>query len=178
MRKVSLLILLVFCSNIFIWSQNEKNTSKEDGIKKNEIFISYAKEIGLDSLKATTILSLIEKRKNDLQALNNQKVGDEISELFESTDLKTKSISKIEQLKKIEQLTDDQDKEITTMMETFYFNEETITAYYAFDKELQRQKLSALRFRFEKKYEELRAKLNLEVKSNVNVNNRTYLWNN
>ena len=64
------------------------------------------------------------------------------------------------------------------MMETFYFNEENITAYYAFDKELQRQKLSALRFRFEKKYEELRAKLNLEVKSNVNVNNRTYLWNN
>jgi hypothetical protein len=50
MRKVSLLILLVFCSNIFIWSQNEKNTSKEDGIKKNEIFISYAKEIGIDPI--------------------------------------------------------------------------------------------------------------------------------
>jgi hypothetical protein len=105
----------------------------------------------------------------------------EFSKLFGDVfmrNVKKKSISKIEQLKKIEQITDDQDKEITTMMETFYFNEETITAYYAFDKELQRQKLSALRFRFEKKYEELRAKLNLEVKSNVKVNNRTYLWNN
>jgi hypothetical protein len=195
------------------WSQIDSDISKDNAIKKNEIFISYAKEIGIDSLTAVTILSLIEKRKNDLQSLNDEKVGDEISELFESTDLKTKSevkqdfsrdlaqiITKIEfsklfghvfmknvkkksdskigDLKKIEKLNKDQEKEITAMMKTFYFNEETITAYFAFDKKLQNQKLSALQFRFEKKYKELREKLNLEAKSSVKVNNRTYLWKN
>tara|TARA_B110000046_G_scaffold162006_1_gene176037 strand:+ start:22065 stop:22601 length:537 start_codon:yes stop_codon:yes gene_type:complete len=178
------------------------------------MFISDAMEMGIDSLTAVNVLSLIEKRKTDLQSLNNQKEGgDDISELFESTDLKTKSeikqefsrnlakiiskrefselfgyvfmknvrkktVSKIGDLKKIENLTEDQEKEIKTMMEIFYFNKETFTAYFAFDKKLQKQKLSALRFRFEEKYAELRTQLNLEVKSNVKVNNRTYLWNN
>jgi hypothetical protein len=194
--------------------QIEKDAKVLRKIKKDKKFITKAKTIGLDSLTAATILTLIEKRKTDLKSLKDmKKEADDTAQLFESTDLKTKTEikrefssklaqiinrkqfsqlfgdvfmknveenvgSKIEGLKKIYNLKEDQLEKIKAIVESYYFNRETIAAYYSFDKKLKKQKLSALSFRFEKEYKELMKGMDLEIKPNVKKNNRTFLWNN
>ncbi len=79
-------------------------------------------------------------------------------------------------LQEIYKLNEEQITDIGKMVATFYFNEEVIAAYYSFDKNLKKQKLSALRFHFEKDYKKLMSGYGLKAKTVKKAHKRTYLW--
>lgn len=177
-------------------------------------FIEKAKTIGIDSLKATEILSLIEKRKIALKSLKEQQQkADEMSQLFESTDVKTrtevkrefsknlsqlinrsqfkalfenifaknvaeKTQSRLEDVKKNYKLNKKQTKEIESFISEFYLQTIATSEYYSYETKLKKQKLSALRFTYDRKFRELLESLGVKKKSGFQVNNRTFLWGN
>ena len=177
-------------------------------------FIEKAKTIGIDSLKAIDILSLIDKRKIDLKSLKRkQQEADEMSELFQSTAVKTrtevkrefsknlsqlinrsqfkslfenifaknvaeKTQSRLEDLKKNYRLNKKQTKEIENFISEFYLQTIATSEYYSYETKLKKQKLSALRFTYDRKFKELMERLGVKQKPGLQVNNRTFLWGN
>ncbi|WFO15828.1 hypothetical protein M601_019205 [Cellulophaga baltica 4] len=185
----------------------EKTKAKED-----ELFIDNVLKGGLSAEVGNTILKLIQQRSEDLNELKkSSKTTNSMSELFESTDQKTKTEIKQEfseklaklitykqfaqvfgsqfqenmQIKTIEKMSAIQDTydltkgqvdKVNEMVQTYYFNEELTSAYYAFNKTLKKQKLSALSFGLEKKYKELMEGFNLKIKEGKKIDKRTYQW--
>lgn len=175
-------------------------------------FIKKAKEIGIDSLKAINILHLIQKRKIALKSLKKQQQkADEMSELFESTNTKTrteikrefsknlaelinrkqftslfrnifeKNISKqtqarLSDLKENYKLNKKQAKKIEEFISAFYLNTIATSEYYAYDSKLKKQKMSAIRYTYDKKFTILLDDLGLKRKPSAKANNRTFLW--
>ncbi len=205
-------------SDVYCSYAHEKGKEKQTEIdsdskqQEDESFVAKAIEIGLDAEKAHTILQLIKKRNDALEARKKAlEEGDSMAELFENTDTKTKSeikkefaknlsqlmnrkqfaalfgevfmknyqkktSKKMQALQEIYTLSEEQITSIRKMIATFYFNEEVITAYYSFDKKLKKQKLSALRFRFEKDYKTLMDSYGLKAKTVKKAHQRTYQW--
>lgn len=79
-----------FATDAGIEKQEELSASKLEN--RNTKFVNKAIEEGVSEDIANTILGLIEKRKNALEALKqHSNNGDNMSDLFENTDPKTKS---------------------------------------------------------------------------------------
>lgn len=190
--------------------QEEINALKLE--QKNKAFITKAIEIGLTEAKTNAILALIEIRKNDLESLKNaSNNSDDMSNLFENTDPRTKTeikrafsknlasiISKSQFAKlfgdefigiaqnktqdKLFQLKDSYEFEETEehalykLINNFYFNEQVSVAYYSFDKKLKKQKLSALRYHFEKDYKKLMNEYGHQISPVKQMDKRTYEW--
>lgn len=178
---------------------------------KNKAFISEAEALGIENEKANSILQLIDKRTNDLKVKPSQNNSDNMSELFNNTNSKTKqeiknefsqnlarlinktefaqlfgkeftkntlnkTQDKMNELSQIYDLTDEQASQIKSLAKTFYFNQEVIKAYFLFDKKLQKQKLSALNYRFVKNYQELMEALSLPINPVNKTSKRTFQW--
>lgn len=97
------------------------------------------------------------------------------SEFIEITDQKV-----IEKMKLIQDtykgLSETQLEEVKKMVKHFYYNQEIRTAYYSFDKRLKKQKLSALRYRFEKDYKELMGRYGIEPDVNNKLDKLSFQW--
>lgn len=74
-------------------------------------------------------------------------------EFFKNTE--QNSNTRLTSLKKNYDLSDQQKEELFKQFYNFYYHEELITAYYSFDKKLRKQKISALKYHFEKDYNQL-----------------------
>lgn len=87
--------------------KKEKEQAQEQAKRKDRSFLAKAKKNNIDSTTARTILEMISKRKMDLEALKNKQMQvDGMSELFENTNLKTKSEIKAEFAQKLAVLID------------------------------------------------------------------------
>ena len=73
-------------------------------------------------------------------------------------------------------LNDEQQKVLYKHIHLYYFNEAITNYYYGYDRPLVRQKLSGLRYHFEKEYKKIMDGFNLPVKNSKAVNNNTYQY--
>jgi copper chaperone CopZ len=182
--------------------------------RRKTSFISKAQALSIDSLKAVQILSLIDKRKLDLKSLKRkQQEADEMSELFESTAVKTrteikrefsknlaqlisryqfialfrnifdknvseKTQTRLADLQKSYKLNNKQSQEIEMFISEFYLYMIATSEYYSYETKLRKQKLSALRFTYDRKFKELLDRLGIKQKPSFQANNRTFLWEN
>ncbi|MDO5968373.1 hypothetical protein Q4Q35_01000 [Flavivirga aquimarina] len=87
-----------------------------------------------------------------------------------------KTTEKIAQLKTTYTFTEAQETELIKMIELFHYNQEIVSAYYSFNKNVKKQKSSALRFKFQKDYKVLMESFNLTVNPAKKMDKRTYLW--
>lgn len=92
--------------------------------------------------------------------------------------VENKTREKMESLESSYELKKTQRTKIAEMMKLFYFNEEVIVAYFSFDKKLKKQKLSALRYKFEKDFKALMESFDLKVNTVKKMDKRTYLLEN
>lgn len=179
---------------------------------ERQTLISQAKALGIGTKKINTIIQLMDKRTNDLEAAKHpSKNAEAVSDLFETSqpkprhqikkefaqDLATlinqtefaklfgkeltksslnKTQKKMNELSQFDGLTKKQAAQIKALVKPYYFNQEVIMAYFLFDKKLQRQKLSALNYHFEKDYQTLMKALKLPINPVKKTHKRTFQW--
>ncbi|MFD0989791.1 hypothetical protein ACFQ1R_06770 [Mariniflexile jejuense] len=77
---------------------------------------------------------------------------------------------------KAHELTDDQKKKVYALIAHYYLNQSVTKAYYLYDKKLKEQKLSALRFYFEKNYKKLMESFGIELGISKKVDTNTFQY--
>jgi len=77
---------------------------------------------------------------------------------------------------KYKQLDQDQKQELYKIIILYYFNIEITNAYYKSKSTLRKQKLSVLRYRFEKEYITLMESFDIKIKTSQKTDNRTFQW--
>lgn len=82
----------------------------------------------------------------------------------------------IEVLKAHQELTREQKQKVYALMTQYYLNESVTKAYYVYDKKLKTQKLSALRFYFEKNYKKLMASFGIELGTSKKADMNTFQY--
>ncbi|NJB82056.1 hypothetical protein [Wenyingzhuangia aestuarii] len=76
------------------------------------------------------------------------------------------------------ELSEEQIKELHKLIYLYHFNQNISKSYYAHDKQLLKQKLGVLTYRFEKEYQKLAKELELQPSQNSKkIDNRTFQWN-
>ncbi len=90
--------------------------------------------------------------------------------------IEEKTTEQMTALKEAHKLTEGQTAEIGKMVSTYYFNQAITEAYYSFDKPLKKQKLSVVRYHFEKKFKSLMDMYGFTVNPSSSTNNRTFEW--
>lgn len=74
------------------------------------------------------------------------------------------------------ELGEEQLAKIESIVQRYFFGRETTEAYYAFDSALKKQKISGLRYHFEKDYKALMQEFGIEVAPASGANSRTFEW--
>lgn len=73
-------------------------------------------------------------------------------------------------------LNDAQSAELHSLVRNYYFNQTITEAYYAYDKNIRKQKRSVIRYKFEKEYLKLMDSYGVAVAPSNEINNRTFQW--
>lgn len=184
----------------------KKSAKKNETFVKNAIAAGINEDIAntiLDLIqKRKTDLKALKNNSNDTESLSElfentarktkseikKEFAQDLAQLVDRTqfaklfnaqfiDIVTnKTQERMVSLKAEYKLKKDQETKISKMIKTFYFNQEISKAYYSFDKKLKKQKLSALRFRFEKKFKELMSSFNLKANPAKKLDEATFLW--
>jgi hypothetical protein len=74
------------------------------------------------------------------------------------------------------ELSEDQKQKVYALIADYYLNESITKSYYVFDKKLKEQKLTALRFYFEKNYRNLMESFGIILKSSKKANTNTFQY--
>lgn len=142
-----------------------KNSSKDESVygilespmqrTNTEVKMEFAKNLA-DLISREEYLSILEE---------------EIKK--EGTKLATKEMDEV---LKAHELTDDQKQKVYALIAHYYLNESVIRGYYVYDKKLKQQKLSALRFYFEKNYKKLMSSFGIELGTSKKANTNTFQY--
>lgn len=74
-------------------------------------------------------------------------------------------------------LTDSQKKKLYELLYQYHLDQLLTTAYYSFDKTMQKPKLGILRFKFEREFKKLSTEYNLKTTETANKNTNGFEWN-
>lgn len=75
------------------------------------------------------------------------------------------------------ELNEEQSKDLFNLVYGYYFNQNITKAYYNHNKQLLKQKLGVLTYRFEKSYLKLAKEQGIETGGHKKIDNRTFQWN-
>ncbi len=155
-------------------------------IKKREVDLKALKEIKKEEGELTNLFensSLITKKQikqdfaKDLANMVNKK---QFSLIFGNTFSQVVEKKTEEEMESIKttypKLLEEQLAKINTEVKNYYYNRAITDAYHSYDKTIKKQKLSALRYHFEKEYKKIMESFGIEVNTEKKVNNRTFQW--
>lgn len=80
------------------------------------------------------------------------------------------------EVEKAHELTLEQKREVYAFIAHYHLNEAVIRGYYVFDKKLKKQKLTALKFYFEKNYKKLMEGFGIEIGASKKPNTNTFQY--